>query len=111
MQEDFENIREYESLKVEASGTYRKYVTCQKSLANLEERIKMGLDVAVNDELLESNKAKANTLKNRVDYLNNQVTEIIKDQNVSAYIELCNKIDEIIHLIKQMDNEFKKYIK
>ena len=111
MQEDFENIREYEALKIEASGAYRKYVTYQKSLANLEERIKMGLDVAKNDELLHSNEAKANTLKNRVDYLNNQVTELIKGQNVSAYIELCNKIDEIIRLIKQMDNEFKKYIK
>ena len=111
MQEDFENIREYEALKIEASGTYRKYITCQKTIANLEERIKMGLDVANNDELLHKNTALSNTLKNRVDYLNNQVSELAKNQNVSAYIELTNKIDEIIRLIKQMDNEFKKYIK
>ena len=99
------------TMKIEASGAYRKYVAYQKSLVNLEERIKMGLDVNKNNELLRVNTAKSNTLKNRVDYLNNQASELLKNQNVSAYVELTNKIDEIVRLIKQMDAEFQKYIK
>ena len=56
------------------------------------------------------NTSKANTLKNRVDYLNNQASSLLKNLNVSAYAELTSKIDEIIHLIKQMDTEFQKYL-
>ncbi len=111
MEEDVEDIRTYMTMKIEASGSYRKYVDYQKSLVNLEERIKMGLDVNKNNELLRVNTAKSNTLKNRVDYLNNQASELLKNQNVSAYVELTNKIDEIVRLIKQMDTEFQKYIK
>lgn len=111
MEEDVEDIRTYMTMKIEASGAYRKYVAYQKSLVNLEERIKMGLDVNKNNELLRVNTAKSNTLKNRVDYLNNQASELLKNQNVSAYVELTNKIDEIVRLIKQMDTEFQKYIK
>ena len=111
MEEDVEDIRTYMTMKIEASGAYRKYVAYQKSLVNLEERIKMGLDVNKNKELLSVNTAKSNTLKNRVDYLNNQASELLKNQNVSAYVELTNKIDEIVRLIKQMDTEFQKYIK
>ena len=110
MEEDIEDIRTYAMLKNEASGAYRKYITCQKTNANLQERIKMGLDVDKNKELLNVNTSKANTLKNRVDYLNSQATSLLKNLNVSAYAELTSKIDEIIHLIKQMDTEFQKYL-
>ena len=70
----------------------------------------MGLDVDKNNELLRVNTAKANTLKNRVDYLNNRASDLLLNENVSAYVELNNKMDEIIRLIKQMDNEFLKYM-
>ena len=110
MEEDIEDIRVYSALKNEASGTYRKFVNYQKSLNNLNERIRMGLDVDKNNELLRVNTAKANTLKNRVDYLNNRASDLLLNENVSAYVELNNKMDEIIRLIKQMDNEFLKYM-
>ena len=110
MEEDVEDIRTYMVLKNEASGVYRKYISYQKTNANLQERIKMGLDVEKNKELLNVNTSKVNTFKNRVDYLNNQANALLKNLNVSAYAELTSKIDEIIHLIKQMDLEFQKYL-
>lgn len=103
MEEDFEEIRAYNNFKLEASSAYRKYSELLKELDVSEERYRSGLDLDTN--IIKGLNAKANTCKSRFDYLNKQANELLRYNSVSDYTELISKIDQIIHLIKQMDKE------
>ena len=103
MEEDFEDIRMYNNFKLEASSTYRKYVELLKEIEKSEERFRSGLDLDQN--IVKSLQAKANTAKSRVDYLNRQAGEMLRNSMVYDYVELVNKIDQIKELIKQMESE------
>ena len=108
MEEDFEEIRAYNNFKLEASSCYRKYCDYLKEIDLSEERYRSGLDMDGN--IIKSLNAKANTFKSRVDYLNRQASDLLRYPSVNDYIELVNKIDQILNLIKQMDNEIESVI-
>ncbi len=103
MEEDFEEIRAYKNFKLESSSLHRKYCELLNEISLSEERFRSGLDLDQN--IVKSLHAKANTAKSRVDYLNKQANDLLRYPTVSDYIELVNKIEQIKSHIKQMENE------
>lgn len=108
MEEDFAEIRAYNNLKLEASSTYRKYCEYLDEIDVSEERFKSGFDLDQN--ILKNLHAKANTAKSRVDYLNKQASDLLRNSYVDDYVELVHKIEQIRELIKKMDTEIEGII-